>query len=384
MFVGYRAGAACSAYPTVVMEAPGVYRAYECWARRARTIGRGSGDYGVTGELVQAKLSPSREHIRSWLAGLKGPVAVAYEAGPTGFGLLRSLNAAGIRCEVVAPSKLQRPSGDRVKTDAKDAVHLARLLRLDEITAVTVPSVDQEAARDLVRAREDARGDLMRARHRLSKLLLRQGYVYSGGQAWTGAHDVWLRRTGAQLDSAATRLTFDSDYDAVLHVKARRDRLDDAITAMAADCEFTPVLRRLGCLRGVGTLTGLALAVEVGDWDRFTGKTIGSFIGLVPSEYSSGQSRVQGSITKTGNTHLRRLLVEAAWHHRPAYRVGKTMRDRWDLAGPAARARGDEGNRRLHHRWNTMRARHNRHTIANVAIARELAGWCWLLAVLEE
>ena len=138
---------------------------------------------------------------------------------------------------------------------------------------MTVPSVDQEAARDLVRAREDAHGDLMGARHRLSKLLLRQGYVYSGGQAWTGVHDVWLRRTGAQLGSAATRMTFESDYDAVLTVKARRDRLDDAITVMAADCEFTPVLRRLGCLRGIGTLTGFALAVEVGEWERFSGKT---------------------------------------------------------------------------------------------------------------
>ncbi|WP_459976167.1 transposase, partial [Nocardioides pyridinolyticus] len=166
----------------------------------------------------------------------------------------------------------------------------------------------------------------------------------------------------------------------MLTVKARRDRLDLLIEQMAAACEFTPLLRRLGCLRGVGTLTGFALAVEVGDWDRFTGKTIGSFIGLVPSEYSSGQSRVQGSITKTGNSHLRRLLVEAAWHHRARYVVGKTMRDRWELAGPAARARGDEGNRRLHHRWDTMRARHKRHVVANVAIARELAGWCWSLA----
>jgi transposase len=294
------------------------------------------------------------------------------------------LKTAGIRCEVVAPSKLQRPSGDRVKTDARDAVHLARLLRLDEITPVTVPSLEQESARDLVRAREDARGDLMRARHRLSKLLLRQGHIYSGGHAWTAKHDAWLRQVGRGLPSAATRATFDSDYDAVLTVKARRDRLDGLIEQMATDCEFTPLLRRLGCLRGIGTLTGFALAVEVGDWDRFTGKTIGSFIGLVPSEYSSGQSRVQGAITKTGNTHLRRLLVEAAWHHRPAYRVGKTMRDRWELAGPAARARGDQGNRRRHHRWNTMRARHKRHVVANVAIARELAGWCWSLAVLEE
>jgi transposase len=311
-------------------------------------------------------------------------VAVAYEAGPTGFGLSRALNAARIRCEVAAPSKLQRPSGDRVKTDAKDAVHLARLLRLDEITSVAVPSVEQEAARDLVRAREDARGDLMRARHRLSKLLLRQGFVYSGGQAWTGAHDVWLRQTGAQLGAPATSATFESDYDAALAVKARRDRLDAAIAEMATDCEFTPLIHRLGCLRGIGTLTGFALAVEVGNWDRFTGKTIGSFVSLVPSEHSSGQSRVQGSITESGNTQRRRLLVEAAWHHRPTYRIGTTMRDPWELAGPAARARGDEGNRRLHHRWNSMRARHKRHVVANIAISRELAGWRWSLAVLEE
>ena len=336
---------------------------------------------GVTGELVQARLTPSHEHVRSWLGQLPGPLAVAYEAGPTGFGLARYLTAAGIRCEVVAPSKLQRPSGDRVKTDAKDALHLARLLRLDEFTAVAVPTVDQEHARDLVRAREDARSDLMRARHRLSKLLLRQGIVYSGGRAWTDAHDAWLR--AQRFDSLALQTAFDSDYDAVLAVLARRDRLDTAIAAMAADSEFTPVVRRLGCLRGIGDLTALALTVEIGDWHRFTGNTIGSFVGLVPSEQSSGSSRSQGPITKTGNTHVRRLLVEAAWHHRARYVAGKTMRDRWDLASPAARARGDAGNRRLHARWNTFRDRRKRHTVATVAIARELAGWCWSLAVLE-
>ena len=123
--------------------------------------------------------------------------------------------------------------------------------------------------------------------------------------------------------------------------------------------------------------------MEIGDWGRFTGNTIGSFVGLVPSEYSSGQSRVQGSITKTGNTHVRRLLVEAAWHHRPRYVIGKTMRDRWELASPAARARGDTGNRRLHARGEAFRAHRKKPVIANVAIARELAGWCWSLAVLE-
>ncbi|GJF03829.1 MAG TPA: IS110 family transposase [Mycobacteriales bacterium] len=335
---------------------------------------------GVTGELVQARLTPSHDHIRSWITELNGPVAVTYEAGPTGFGLARFLTKSGIRCVVAAPSKLHRPAGDRVKTDAKDAVHLARLLRLGEITPVTVPSVDQEAARDLVRAREDCRGDLMRARHRLSKLLLRQGIVYSGGQGWTAAHDRWLRQQ--HLEQAATRMAFDADYDAVLSVTARRDRLDAAITAMAGDSEFTPITRRLACLRGVSTLTAFALAVEIGDWQRFTGSSIGSFVGLVPSEYSSGASRVQGPITKTGNSHARRLLVEAAWHHRARYAPGAVMRQRWELAPPEARARGDLGNRRLHQRWVTFNLRRKRPVIANVAIARELTGWCWSLAML--
>ena len=351
----------------------------------ARSVAAAAID-GVTGELVQTKLTPSHEHIRSWIGDLPGPVAVAYEAGPTGFGLYRHLSAAGIRCEVVAPSKLQKPAGDRVKTDAKDAVHLARLLRLDEVTSVAIPTVDQEAARDLVRAREDCRGDLMRARHRLSKLLLRHGIVYYDGNAWTGKHDTWLRTEAfGALMTTATRLTFDSDYEAVLSVTARRSRLDEQIAVMAADSEFTPVVRRLGCLRGIGPLTGFALAVEIGDWDRFTGNSIGSFIGLVPSEHSSGQSRSQGPITKAGNTHARRLLVEAAWHHRKTYRSpGKTLRDRWDLAPAAARVRGDEGNRRLHERWVTFIDRKKRNTTANIAIARELAGWCWSLAVMPD
>jgi transposase len=347
----------------------------------ARSVAAAAID-GVTGELFQTTLTPAHDHIRSWLTGLPGPVAVAYEAGPTGFGLYRSLAAAGIRCEVAAPSKLQRPAGDRVKTDARDAVHLARLLRLDEITPVTVPSVEAETSRDLVRAREDCRGDLMRARHRLSKLLLRHGIVYYDGDAWTRKHDAWLRRQ--RFDNAATRLTFESDYETVLAVTARRDRLDTAIATMAADSEFTPLVRRLGCLRGVSTLTAFGLAVEIGDWHRFTGNTIGSFVGLVPSEHSSGASRVQGPITKAGNTHARRLLVEAAWHHRSRYRPGKTMRDRWELASPAARARGDLGNRRLHARWVRFIDRKKKNTVANTAIARELAGWCWSLAVMDD
>jgi len=349
----------------------------------ARSVAAAAID-SVTGEVFQTKLTPSFEHIRAWIADLPGSTAATYEAGPTGFGLYRSLTTAGIRCEVAAPSKLQKPAGDRVKTDARDALHLARLLRLDEITAVAIPTVEQEAARDLVRAREDCRGDLMRARHRLSKLLLRHGIVYYGGQAWSGAHDRWLRTVAApQLTWPATRMAFDADYDHVLTMQARRRRLDAAIEEMAAASEFTPVVRRMCCLRGVSTLTGFGLAVEIGDWTRFTGNTIGSFVGLVPSEYSSGSSRVQGSITKTGNTHARRLLVEAAWHHRARYHVGAVMRSRWDRAPAAARARGDEGNRRLHERWVRFLERRKRPVVANAAIARELAGWCWSLAVMD-
>jgi transposase len=320
--------------------------------------------------------------VLGWLRELPGPVAVAYEAGPTGFGLARFLTGHDIECVVAAPSKLQRPSGDRVKTDARDALHLARLLRLGEITPVAVPTVAQEAARDLVRAREDVRGDLMRARHRTSKLLLRQGIVWSGGTAWTGAHQDWLRRQ--RFEEPALAVAYDSALETVLLTADRRDRLDKTIAELAADPAWSPVVTRLQCLRGVSTLTAFGLAVEVGDWTRFTGSSIGAFLGLVPTEHSSGGSRSQGSITKTGNTHARRLLVEAAWHHKKPYRTpSQAMRARWQQAPAAARARGHAGNQRLHRRWQAFEDRKKRPVIANVAVARELAGWCWSLATLD-
>jgi transposase len=344
----------------------------------------GVGLDGLTGEVHRVRLGADQPEVLAWVRGLPGPVRVVYEAGPTGFGLARAFAGEGIECLVAAPSKIARPAGDRVKTDARDALLLARLLRVGDIVPVRVPSEDQEAARDLVRAREDVRGDLMRARHRLSKLLLRHGAVWDGKDGWTTAHDAWLRRQAAEFTSRGLRAAFDADHEAVLLAAARRARLDAAIEEMAADSEFTPVVRRLGCLRGVNTLTAFGLAVEIGDWDRFTGSTIGAYLGLVPSEYSSGASRVQGSITKTGNTHARRLLVEAAWHHKRLYRVpGATMQARWAAAPPAAAARGHAGNQRLHARWQALTARKKRPVIANVAVARELAGWCWSLAVLD-
>jgi transposase len=341
---------------------------------------------GQTGRLFERRLSPDHGEIISWVRSLPEPVAVTYEAGPTGFGLARSLTAEGIDCRVAAPSKLQRPPGDRVKTDRRDARYLARLLHLGEIVAITVPGVEQEAARDLTRARDAVRGDLMRARHRLSKLLLRHGIVYYGGRPWTGSHELWLRAQRRQelFTRPGLGLAFDTAYDTVLATLARRDRLDVAIRQMAAESAFAPVVCRLGCLRGVSTLTAFGPAVEIGDWHRLSGRSIGAYLGLVPTESSSGQSRSRGSITKTGNGHARRLLIEAAWHHRPAYRVGVELRRRLERADPPARDRGQRANRRLHARWAAFDARLKLPVIANTAIARELAGWCWSLAVLED
>ena len=337
-----------------------------------------------TGEVWMAKLPPGDDYqaVVDWVGRLPGPVAVAYEAGPTGFGLARRFTREAIRCVVAAPSKIARAPGDRVKTDEKDAMLLAKLLRNDDLTAVAVPSIEQESARDLVRLRFDNRSDLMGARQRLSKLLLRHGHVYSGGRAWTGTHGLWL--AGISLDGVGSQSALEESVELVRHLEARRDRLDEKISELAADSSFTPVVRNLCCLRGVATLTGFALAVEIGDWTRFTGRSIGAYLGLVPSEHSSGASRRLGGITKTGSTHARRLLVESAWLQKPRYQIGEVLQRRMNAAPAEARARADQANRRLHRRWVDFEQRGKNYNVATIAIARELAGWCWSLATLAE
>lgn len=332
-----------------------------------------------SGELRTCRVSSVSVETVAWLGELPAPVRVAYEAGPTGYGLARACAAAGIACVVAAPSKIPRASGDKVKTDRRDAERLARLLRLGELVAVRVPTPDEEAARDLVRAREDARGELMRARHRLSKLLLRHGVVYDAS-AWTLAHDAWMRRQ--QFESGPLRLAFDESYAAMLQAKTRRDTLDRAISELAAEPPFVDVVGRLVCLRGIATLTALALTVEIGDWSRFRPEALGPFLGLTPSEDSTGDRRKLGAITKTGNTHARRLLVEAAWHQRQPLRASNLLERRRKGQPAPVRARADASARRLHRRWHALERRGKRRTVVAVAVARELAGHCWALATM--
>lgn len=334
---------------------------------------------GRSGELRTLRVSPISGETVAWLGQLPAPVRVAYEAGPTGYGLARACAAAGIPCTVAAPSKIQRPPGDRVKTDRRDAERLARLLRLGELVAVRVPEPHEEAARDLVRAREDARADLMRARHRLSKLLLRHGLVYDAS-AWTVSHDLWLRRQ--RFASRPLALAFEECYGAMLQAKTRRDGLDRAIDELAGEPPFAEIVARLVCLRGVSTLTALGLTVELGDWLRFQPQSLGPFLGLVPSEDSSGARRRQGAITKTGNTHARRLLVEAAWHQRRPLRASRALQRRRQGQPAAVCDRADQSARRLHQRWQALESRGKRRTIVAVAVARELAGHCWALATM--
>ena len=348
----------------------------------ARSVTAGVLD-ATTGE-VRCGAAPARTaELVEWLRaqGCGGALSVAYEAGPTGFGLARACEAARIPCLVAAPSRIPRAPGDRIKTDRRDALRLAKLLRLDELVAVRVPSEAEEAARDLVRAREDARGDLMRARHRLSKLLLRHDLLWEG-TTWTQAHERWL--AGQRFEERGLQIAYEEAVAAMQAVRARREALDAAIAVEAASQPWEAIVGRLACLRGVSTLTAFGLAAEVGDWRRFDGRSIGAYLGLVPSESSSGQHRSQGAITKTGNGHARRLLVEAAWHQRrPGSQPSRELLRRRAGQPALVRARAEAAGRRLRRRWAAFDARGKRSTVAAVAVARELAGWCWSLAVMD-
>jgi transposase len=282
---------------------------------------------------------------------------------------------------VAAPGKIPRGATERVKTDRRDAEHLVRLLLAGKLHPVRVPGLAEEALRDLVRAREDIRIDLMRARHRLSKLLLRHDVRFAG-RAWTERHRSWL--AGVELDEDAARATLDDYRGAVEALLHRKAELERQIGAAIPDSPWASEVGRLRCLRGVDTLTAVGLCAEIGDFDRFAkaGRLM-SYLGLVPSEHSSGERRRLGAITRSGSRHARRLLVEAAWHYRTQPRVGPEIARRQEGQPAAAVAIAWSAQRRLHRVWSRMQRRGKRRTLIAVAAARELAGFCWAIARIE-
>jgi transposase len=269
-----------------------------------------------------------------------------------------------------------------VKTDRRDAEHLARLLLAGKLHPVRVPGPEEEALRDLVRAREQLRVDLMRSRHRLSKLLLRHGIRFDDGKAWTDRHRAWLATITLPWPAAqSTLLDCQGAIDALCH---RRDALDREIVALLPGSPWAVQVGRLRCMRGVDTLTAVGLCAEVGDFERFAkAEQLMNYIGLVPCETTTGQQRRLGSITKTGSGHARRLLVEAAWHYRKHPAIGKTLTERQDGQPPEAIAIAWSAQRRLHRTWTRLEARAKRRTIIAVAAARELAGFCWAITQIE-
>lgn len=337
----------------------------------------------MTGELSRRRFGPGLEEPVAWLAGLDGPVRACYEAGPTGYGLYRAARAAGIQMDVIAPSKTPRAPGERVKTDARDAELLARLLMAGSLTAVAVPPPGVEAARDLVRAHDACRRDLMSARHRISKLLLRHGQVYPEASTWTVRHRDWL---GARtFDEPATELAFSDALCMVDALSARKAALAHDLARIATDARWWPTVARLRAFHGIDTLSALALHLEIGgEWSRFDRPAhLASWLGLTPSRTQSGESERSGSITKTGSGLARRLLVEAAWHAGRPIRSSAPLRRRQEGQPAHILQIAQRARRRLHHRHHAMRARAKPHNVIAVALARELSGFLWAAATAD-
>jgi transposase len=335
-----------------------------------------------TGEVQFFGMLMDAGRVAGFCAALPGPVSVAYEAGPTGYGLARELATREVQCTVAAPSKIPRGRGERVKTDRRDAELLVRLLVAGKLHAVRVPGDEEEALRDLVRAREAVRQDLMRCRHRLSKLLLRHGIRFDDGHAWTERHRHWLEQV--QLAWPAAQTTMLDAKGAIDVLTHRREQLDREIVALLPDSPWRVQIGRLRCLRGIDTLSAVGLCCEIGDFERFAkpGQLM-SYLGLVPSETTTGRQRRLGSITKTGSVHARRLLIEAAWHYRKRPQLGKALSERQHDQPPAAIATAWTAQRRLHRVWTRMEQRNKRRNLIATAAARELAGFCWAICQIE-
>jgi len=308
-----------------------------------------------------------------------GPVEslrCCYEAGPTGYGLHRDLQAAGIECVVVAPSLVPTRSGDRIKTDRRDAAKLARFLRSGDLTRVHVPDAATEAMRDLERARDDAKKAERTARHHLGKFLLRHGHRYPGKTAWTGQHLEWIRKQHFEHQAQQRVL---ADYlKSVEDATERVKKLTNDIADLVETWSLKPLVKALQALRGVQLVTAAVIAAELGDLARFkTAPELMGYLGLVPSEHSSGQSKHRGRITRTGNAHVRRVLVEAAWAYRFRPSMSVAIRKRNEGVATAVQRIAWKAQERLHRRYCRMSGRGKNKQQTVTAIARELAGFIW-------
>ncbi len=310
-----------------------------------------------------------------WRREPEGPVMAWYEAGPTGFALQRRLEAADVVCQVMAPALIPRRPGDRVKTDRRDARPLAELLRAELLTVRHPPTLEQEAVRDLCRARSDAVTDRTRARHRLAKLRRRPGLAYDGRHG-TPRHHRWLLTL--RLAHPAAPATFDDDRRALEAVEERRRTLEAALEPQAASAADREAVGLLRCFRGVDTVPALTVLAELGDVTRFgSAPQLMAYLGLTPSEPSSGAHQRRGPITKAGNTQVRRLLIESAWPYRHPPRVGRALRERRARQPGWAVALADRAQARLHRRHRRLAATGKSSVVAHVAGARELAGYLW-------
>lgn len=309
-----------------------------------------------------------------------GQVRACYEAGGCGYELYRQLAGMGIACDVIAPALIPVRAGDRVKTDRRDAEKLARLYRAGELTSIRIPTEAQEALRDLVRCREDLREDVGRERQRLLKFLLRHGRIFSEGAThWTVRHWLWLRRQ--RFEEPTLQVVFDKYVARLDDTLERLESVDQEIARMAELEPYRKTVAGLRCLRGIDTLTAVGLVAELFDFQRFGhADELMAFVGLVPSEHSSGPKQRRGSITKTGNSHVRRLLVEAAWHYRRPPRLrSPVMRRRWEGQPESVVAHAKKAQERLHRRFARLTARGKLSAVAVTAVARELAGFVWAI-----
>jgi transposase len=312
------------------------------------------------------------------LSGMtSGSVKIAYEAGPCGYVLQRRLCKEGFDCIVVAPSLIPVKPGERVKTDKRDARKLAEMLKADLLTEVHAPSTDDEAVRDLTRAREDTKEDQMSARHRILKMLLRHGFTYHDGKHWTQKHRRWLKQI--KMENKIAQDVFDGYLLVVEQIEERLKSLNEQIENVAKSEKYREQAGWLRCLRGVDTVTAMMILAELHDFRRFTHpRELMSFLGLTPSEYSSSDRVRRGSITKAGNSHVRRVLMEAAWHYRHKPSVSGEIKKRREGQPAEVIAIADRAQARLHRRYFRLKEGYNKPSnVVIVAIARELAGFIW-------